>query len=157
MKASIVIAKCALAAVLMTVAPVGTAGSALAQPPSVDQIDTTEQSIRADGKYAVLVSTAQHLDAAITTGRSLRARSQAIQFQIVACGQVVKEIATNSDVSNAVRQAVNIDGLAIVVCGLSVRQLNVDPAALPREAPLTENGLTYLFGLQEQGFKTIAL
>jgi putative oxidoreductase len=40
---------------------------------------------------------------------------------------------------------------------MSVRQLNVDPAALPPEAPTTENGLTYLFGLQEQGFETIAL
>jgi putative oxidoreductase len=150
-------AKYALVVAAIAVAPLGLAAPALAQPPSVEQIDTTEQAIRADGRYAVLVSNAQHLNAAITTGRSLRARSQAIQFQIVACGKVVKEIATNPEVGDSVRRAVNEDGLAVVVCGMSVRQLNVDPAALPPEAPTTENGLTYLFGLQEQGFQTIEL
>lgn len=130
---------------------------AWAQLPGPVRIDAAEQAIKADGKYAVLVSTAQHLDAAITTGRSMHARSRAIQFQIVARGQVVKEIATSAAVADSVRQAVRGDGIAVVVCGMSVNQLKVDPAALPPEAPTTENGLVYPFGLQEQGFETIAL
>ena len=71
----------------------GFAGQAQAQPPTPDQIRATEDAIRSDGKYALLVSNTQHLDAAITTGRNFKARSQSIDFQIVACGPVVKEIA----------------------------------------------------------------
>lgn len=149
-------ARYGLAVGAIAVAPLAFASPALAQPPGAGQIDTTEHAIEADGKYAVLVSTAQHLDAAIATGRSMRTRNQAIQFQIVACGQVVKEIATSATVAESVRQAVR-DGIAVVVCGMSVNQLKVDPANLPPEAPTTENGLIYLFGLQEQGFETIAL
>lgn len=157
MKNPMYAAKYGLAVAAIAVAPLAFASPALAQPSGPGQIDAAEQAIKADGKYAVLVSTAQHLDAAITTGRSMRARSQAIQFQIVACGQVVKEIATSAAVADSVRQAVRGDGIAVVVCGMSVNQLKVVPAALPPEAPTTENGLVYLFGLQEQGFETIAL
>lgn len=137
--------------------PLGAAGPAIAQPPGADQITTTEDSIKSDGRYAVLVSTSQHLNAAVTTGRQFKSKSPNIDFQVVTCGQVVKDIATDPGVKDAARRAVADNDLTILACGMSIRQLGVDPAELPPETPVTENGLTYLFGLQEQGYKSIAL
>ena len=54
-------------------------------------------------------------------------------------------------------RAVNNDGLKVVVCGMTVAQLKVDPALIPSATPTTDNGLVYLFGLREQGYQTIAL
>lgn len=142
---------------IAAILPLGAAGPALAQPPGADQITTTEDSIKSDGRYAVLVSTSQHLNAAITTGRQFKSKSPNIDFQVVTCGQVVKDIATDPAVKDAARRAVADNDLTIVACGMSIRQLGVDPAELPPETPVTENGLTYLFGLQEQGYKSIAL
>lgn len=137
--------------------PLGAAGPAFAQPPSTDQITRTEDSIRSDGRYAVLVSTSRHLNAAITTGRQFKSKSPNIDFQVVTCGQVAKDIATDPAVKDAARRAVTDNDLKIVTCGLSVTQLGLNPGDIPPETPITENGLTYLFGLQEQGYQTIAL
>lgn len=116
---------------------VGITSPAFAQPPSDEQITATENAIRPDGKYALSVSNAQHLEAAIMTGREFKAKSSAIDFQIVAYGQVVSEIATDQAVKDAARRAVNDDGLKIVVCDIAVKALGVDPACCrPKYRPL---------------------
>ena len=52
---------------------------------------------------------------------------------------------------------VNQHGLKILICGLSIEQFKVDKNLLPKETPVTENGLIYMFGLQENGYKAIVL
>ena len=127
------------------------------QAQSAAQIQKTEQSIKKKGKYALLVMKTQHLKAAIMTGQGFKATSPKIDFQIVACGELVKEIAADSALQNLISQAVNKDRLKIVICGISIKQFKVDKTTLPAETPVSENGLIYMFGLQEQGYKTIIL
>ncbi|HSI78861.1 MAG TPA: hypothetical protein VK957_23405 [Lunatimonas sp.] len=117
----------------------------------------TEQAVRTDGKYGILVMKAQHLKAAILTGKQLKDKSQLIDFQILVCGQLVKEISNEVDLQEDIRKSVADNGLKILVCGLSIQQFQVDKTNLPKEASITENGLLYMFGLQEQGYKTVIL
>ncbi|WP_133055689.1 hypothetical protein [Mycolicibacter senuensis] len=139
----------------VAIIPLGVANPAYARPPSAEEIFATENAIRADGRYALLASEARHLDGAIMTGRDLKAKSSAIDFQIVAYGQLVQEIATAPAVKDAVRRAVIDDGLKVVACNISVQRMGIDPALLPPEVPTTGNALTYALGLQEQGYKTL--
>lgn len=119
-------------------------------------VKEVEQAIRKNGKYAILVKKAQHLKAAILTGNDFKARSEKIDFQIVVCGELVKELTTNEELKQLVNQA-SENGVRILACGLSIRQLSVDASLLPFSMSQTDNGLIYLFGLQEKGYKTITL
>jgi intracellular sulfur oxidation DsrE/DsrF family protein len=124
---------------------------------SVDEIKRTEQSIQKKGKYAMLVMKSQHLKAAIKTGIEFKTKSSKIDFQIVTCGELVKEISQDQELQKIIVSAVILQGLKILICGLSIEQLKVDRTLLPKETGVTENGLIYMFGLLEEGFKTITL
>lgn len=124
---------------------------------TTENIQKTEQAIHKKGKYALLVMKVQHLKAAIQTGIEFKTKSRKIDFQIVTCGELVKEISLDKALQNLIHNAVNQHGLKILVCGLSITQFKVDKTLLPEETHLTENGLIYMFGLQEQGYKTVIL
>ncbi|NBL65151.1 hypothetical protein GV828_08065 [Flavobacterium sp. NST-5] len=124
---------------------------------TVENIQKTEKSIRNNGKYALLVMKVQHLKAAIQTGIEFKTKSKKIDVQVVTCGELVKEISKNPDLQNFIKQAVNQHKLKILICGLSIKQFEVDKNLLPKETPITENGLIYTFGLQENGYKVIVL
>lgn len=124
---------------------------------SESEVQRTEQAVKMDGKYGILVMKAQHLKAAILTGKQLKDKSQLIDFQILICGQLVKEISNEVDLKKVISESVADNGLKILVCGLSIHQFQVDKTNLPKEASITENGLLYMFGLQEQGYKTVIL
>lgn len=132
-------------------------GANAASAQTAEDIRRTEQSIQKRGKYALLVMKAQHLKAAILTGFELKSKNAEIDFQIVACGELVKQISTDKTLKDIAQEAVNKNGLKILVCGLSIQQFEVDKTLLPEETPVTDNGLIYLFGLQEQGYKTVIL
>lgn len=76
-------------------------------------VGPVENSIKNDGKYALLVQKRPHFMAAVQSGEKYKSKSNKIQFEIVLISEVVEDLATN--------------------------------------------GFTYLFGLQENGFKTISL
>ena len=115
-----------------------------------------EQAISKTGKYAILVNTAQHLKAAIKTRNELKGEHKEIEFHIVMCGGVIKELSSKPELQQMVTKAVN-QNLTMLVCGMTLRNLNISAEMMPKEALLTENGLTYTFGLMELGFKVIAL
>ena len=131
--------------------------SSYAHAQTAGEIRKTEQSIKQDGKYALLVMKLQLLKAGILTGGNFKNKSGKIDFQIVTCGEVVKDLSQEKELQRFVVDAVKNHGLKILICGLSVQQLGIDKSLLPAETPITDNGLTYFFGLEEQGYKTIAL
>lgn len=134
-----------------------TFGSKSLHAQTIQSIQKTEQSIRKNGKYALLVMKVQHLKAAIQTGIELKNKSQKLDFQIVTCGELVKQISLDKELQKLIIDAVKHHGLKILVCGLSITQFKVDKTLLPKETLATENGLIYMFGLQEQGYKTVIL
>ncbi|CAJ1580911.1 hypothetical protein [[Mycobacterium] wendilense] len=147
--------KSLMLAAALAVVPLGIAGTAAAQPPSPEEISATENAIRPDGRYALAVSEPGRLNVAIMTGRDIKAKSPHIDFQIVTYGKVAQDLATDPAVQEAARRAVLDDGIKIVICDLPLDRLGIDRATLPVEFATTPNALTYLFGLQEQGYKTL--
>lgn len=121
------------------------------------EVEATEQSIKPNGKYGLLVMNIQHLKAAVMTGIELKSKHSKIDFQILTCGALVKEIAQDKALQELITDAVNTKRLKILVCGLSIQQFNVDKSLLPRATSITQNGLLYMLGLQEQHYKTIIL
>ncbi|WP_162340838.1 DsrE family protein [Cyclobacterium salsum] len=134
-----------------------TLGLGLANGQTAAAIKQTEQAVRKDGKYAMLVQKAQHLKAGIKTGIVFKSENEEIDFQIVACGMLVKEISEDAELQKLIQNTVSDHGLKILVCGLSIQQFGIDKTLLPDETPITENGLIYMFGLQELGYKSITL
>ncbi len=124
---------------------------------TAESIQKTEQSIRKNGKYALLVMKALHLKTAINTGIEFKANSKKIDFQIIVCGELVKEISQDAALQSLIKNAVSQHGLKVLACGLSIEQLKVDKSLLPNEIKVTRNGLIYMFGLQEKNYKSIVL
>ena len=124
-----------------------------AQTLSVEKI---ENSIKKNGKYAILVQNANHLMAAVMSGEEYKKKSTKIQFQIVLIGAVVKDLATNKELIPFIEKA-ELLGIRIVVCEFAMKMLSVEKSSYHHSVFTTPNGFSYLFGLQENGFKTIAL
>ena len=124
---------------------------------TAESVQETEQSIRENGKYAIMVMKAPHLKTAVTTGIEFKTFSNKIDFQIIVCGELVKEISQDAALQSVIKNAVTQHGLKVLVCGLSIEQLKVDKTLLPKEISVTKNGLIYMFGLQEKNYKSIVL
>ncbi|MGV0836622.1 DsrE family protein [Mycolicibacterium thermoresistibile] len=148
-------AKFLLLMAALALMPLGFSGAALAQPLTDEQIAATEDAIRPDGKYALVVSDARKLNVAVMTGRDFKAKSPGIEFQIVTYGDAAQAIATDPAVRETARRAVAEDGLKLVACAITFERMDLDAAMLPPEVPTTPNALTYVLGLQEQGYKTM--
>ncbi|QNL52208.1 hypothetical protein H8S90_11905 [Olivibacter sp. SDN3] len=124
-----------------------------AQDKSPEQI---ENSIRKNSKYAFLVQNSRHFIAAVETGERFRTKSKKIKFEVVLAGQVVKDLATGTELKPYVEKAEKA-GIYIVVCENSMAHLGVKKSELPPSVLTTRYGFTYFLGLQENGFKTIQL
>jgi intracellular sulfur oxidation DsrE/DsrF family protein len=115
-----------------------------------------ENSIKTDGKYAMLVRNAEHLQASVKTAAGLIKDNPGLHFQIVVCGPLVKDVAGDAATRELMDRAEK-EGVAVLVCGISMKKFNITAADLPHSVQVTENGLLYIFGLQEHGYKTITL
>lgn len=122
-----------------------------------ENIQAIEQSIRKDGQFAIMAMKAQHFKTAVATGIDFKSNSKDIDFQVVACGELVKEISQDQALQSLIKEAAAQHGLKFLVCGLSIAQLKVDKALLPKEVSVTKNGMIYMFGLQEKGYNTLVL
>lgn len=127
------------------------------QAQTSDSIKKTEQAISKHGNYAMMVMKVQHLKAGFQTAKELKEQIPGLDFQIVTCGALVKEIATDKALQKLIIEAQNDTGLKVLICGYSIKQLNIDKTLIPSEISTTENGLIYMFGLQELGYNTIIL
>ena len=115
-----------------------------------------ENAIKKDGKYALLVQNSKHFMVSIMTGEEYKTKNTGIQFEIVLIGEVVKDLAEKEDLKPFIEKAQKT-GVKIVVCEFAMEKLGVKKSQYQPSILTTPNGFTYLFGLQELGFKTITL
>ena len=92
----------------------------------------------------------------VMTGEEYKTKSSNIQFEIVLIGEVVKDLAEKEDLKHFIQKAEKA-GIKIVVCEFAMEKLGVKKSQYQPSILTTPNGFTYLFGLQELGFKTITL
>ena len=115
-----------------------------------------ENAIKKDGKYALLVQNSKHFMVSVMTGEEYKTKNTGIQFEIVLIGEVVKDLAEKEDLKPFIEKAGKA-GIKIVVCEFAMEKLGVKKSQYQPSIRTTPNGFTYLFGLQELGFKTITL
>lgn len=115
-----------------------------------------ENAIKKDGKYAILVQNSKHFMVSVMTGEEYKTKNTGIQFEIVLIGEVVKDLAEKEDLKPFIEKAQKT-GVKIVVCEFAMEKLGVKKSQYHSSTLTTPNGFTYLFGLQESGFKTITL
>ncbi len=125
-----------------------------AQAHSIEEVN--QAGLQKDGKYGIMVDNGQYLMASIATGEMYKEQSNAIQFEVVLIGAVVKELAEDKNLLPFVARAEK-SGVRIVVCKFAMDKLGVKEGDLPKSVEITGNGFTYYYGLQELGFRTIAL
>jgi uncharacterized membrane protein YphA (DoxX/SURF4 family)/intracellular sulfur oxidation DsrE/DsrF family protein len=108
--------------------------------------------------YAVLISQPNHLKAAVHTAETITAGSPYHReaFVVMACGKSVEAFVKGSDMASELEKG-RAAGITYKVCGMSLRQFNIDPATLAEGLEIIPNGLTYMFDLQQQGYQTVEL
>ncbi|WP_324312481.1 DsrE family protein [Xanthomarina sp.] len=126
---------------------------ATAQSLSVSAI---ENSVKQDGKYAILVSNARYFQAAVMTGKGLKSNNLKMDFNIVLIGPVVKDLATDESMKSFIEISEKA-GIRIVVCEAAMNHFDLKKTDYHSSIAFTPDGFIYLFGLQESGFKTITL
>lgn len=115
-----------------------------------------ENAIKKDGKYALLVQNSMHFMVSVMTGEEYKTKNAGIQFEIILIGEVVKDLAEKEDLKAFIQRAEKA-GIKIVVCEFAMNKLGVNKSQYHSSILTTPNGFTYIFGLQELGFKTITL
>lgn len=115
-----------------------------------------ENALKKNGKYAMMIQSSRHFISSVTTGEQYKTYSSKIQFEVVLIGEVVKDLAHNEELKPFIEKAA-ASGIRIVVCEFAMDRLGIQKSQYPTSVETTPNGYTYFFGLQELGFKTIAL
>lgn len=131
-------------------------GSQKAFAQTTEAIKQIENSIKANGKYAILAGNYKHFEGSVRTGLRMRKGNPDLQFQIVLIGLVVKEITTDAQLLALVEDC-KTTGIQIIICQNAMKALNVSKSDLHPYIETTSSGFVYMFGLQENGYKVISL
>ena len=126
---------------------------AKAQSPSVSEI---ENAVKTDGKYAILVPNARYFQAAVMSGKTLKANHPKLDYEIVVISAVAKDLATDESMKSFIEMSEEA-GIRIVVCESAMKHFGVNKSDYHPSIKTTPDGFAYMFGLQESGYKTISL
>ena len=127
-------------------------------PERVAQAATQQGAAVSKKNYAVLISQPNHLRAAVNTAETITANSpyNRESFVVMACARSVEAFVKGGDMEAEFKKGLAA-GITYKVCGMSLRQFNIDPGTLVEGVEVEPNGLTYMFGLQQQGYITVEL
>ncbi|GEM_PF-916759 len=119
-------------------------------------IKEVENSIEDDGEYGIMVQNGKHFKAAVTIGTKLVDKHSDIQWHVVLIAEAVKDLA-DDDALQEVAEEADKAGLRVIACQSAMDKLGVKKSDLPDTVEITENGVIYMLGLQENDFKTLSL
>lgn len=119
-------------------------------------VSDVEKSIKQEGKYAILAPNARYFQAAVNSGKNLKAKNPEIEFEIVLISAVTKDLATDKSLIPLIELSEKM-GIRIVVCEFAMNHFEVKKSDYHHSIKTTPDGFAYIFGLQELGFKTITL
>ncbi len=123
---------------------------------------TGNETLRDEGKdllnYAVLISQPNHIKAVVNTAEAIIKDSKYKRdtLFVMACAKSVEAFVKGNDFADMIQKG-KAAGIHFKVCGMSLQQFNIDPAALIEGIEIVPNGLTYMFDLQMKGYKTVEL
>lgn len=110
------------------------------------------------GKYALLISSADHVNVAVKSAEQLFAdkKYEAAQFEVIICGKAV-EIFTRFEEWRAVLEEGRKLGVKFVVCGLSLKKAGIRQDSVPNGITVVPNGILTVYDLQKEKYWTIEL
>lgn len=108
--------------------------------------------------YAVLISQPNHIKAVVSTAGSITPDSKYKReaFVVMACGKSVEAFVKGSEFTEMIQEG-KAAGITYKICGLSLQQFSINPDSLIEGIEIVPNGLTYIFDLQTNGYKTVEL
>ena len=121
-------------------------GSVLYTPASAQSLSVSaiENSVKKDGKYAILVPNARYFQAAVMSGKSLKANNPKMDFQIVLISAVAKDLATDESLKDFIEISEKA-GLRIVVCESAMNHFGVKKSDYHPSIETTPDGFVYNF------------
>ncbi|MBX9851573.1 MAG: DsrE family protein [Cytophagaceae bacterium] len=108
--------------------------------------------------YAVLISMPNHVKAVVNTAESITKDSKYKRdtFVVMACAQSVDAFVKGSEFADLIQKG-KAAGITYKVCGMSLQQFNINPEALIEGIEIVPNGITYMFDLKMNGYRTVEL
>ncbi len=126
------------------------------QAAEFNEAPTSVMQKKAKGKHAIMVQNKMHMMAAIMTGEEMIKNNPKTVFEIVLIGDVVKDIAVDQDLKNAMAEA-NKAGIVFVSCEFAMNKLGVTKDQYLSFVRTTPNAFIYLFDLQDKGYNNLIL
>lgn len=130
--------------------------------PTVLTAETSTSVAKENGaatkNYAVLISQPNHVRAAVNTAETITANSeyQRQNFVVMACAKSVEAFVKGSSMKQEIEKG-KAAGITYRICGMSLKQFNIDPTTLVEGVEIIPNGLTHMFELQAKGYTTVEL
>lgn len=121
-----------------------------------NEVATAVIQTKVKDKHAIMVQNKMHMMAAIMTGEEMIKNNPKTVFEIVLIGNVVKDIAVDQDLKNAMAEA-NKAGILFVSCEFAMNKLGVTKDQYLSFVRTTPNAFIYLFDLQDKGYKNLIL
>lgn len=108
--------------------------------------------------YAVLISMPNHVKAVVNTAETITKESKYKRdtFMVMACAKSVEAFVNGSEFADLIQKG-KAAGITYKVCGMSLQQFNINPETLMEGIEIVPNGLTYMFDLQMNGYRTVEL
>lgn len=108
-----------------------------------------------DGKYVFLITKINYLKAIEDAVNE--SKSEGIELseaRVILCGESVKALVEENPI---VRKALGDQRIKLYACGLSLEQMNIDQALLPKEVGIVRNGILEGMKLERDGYKKVDL
>lgn len=77
-------------------------------------------------------------------------------FEIIICGKDIGEMTDHKKMEEFIKEAENVKA-TIMACGFSLKKFDVDPAKLPENVKIIDNGILYNMELQKKGYLSLEL
>jgi uncharacterized membrane protein YphA (DoxX/SURF4 family)/intracellular sulfur oxidation DsrE/DsrF family protein len=122
------------------------------------QNTSVHSTTRQKHNYAVLISQPNHVKAAAHTAETMSPESEykRVNFVVMACAKSVEAFVKGSALEKEIQRG-RAAGVQFKICGMSLKQFNIDPGTLLEGVEIIPNGLSYMFDLQQNGYRTVEL
>lgn len=102
-----------------------------------------------------MVGNITHFKAAVLTADQMQQNSQNFTIEIIAVGEVVKEIADDQTLLEDIKKTETL-GVKLVVCEVAMASHKVSRKKLDPRITTIRNGWVHMFELKDEGYNTLS-
>ncbi len=107
------------------------------------------------GKYVFVISKVNYLKAIEDAVNQSKAEGiELSEARVILCGESVKAFAEENPI---VKKALQHERIKLYACGLSLEQMNMDPALVPKNVETVRNGILEAMRLEKMGYEKFDL